>query len=191
MRLILNTFRSDRLAVLVFSLAGAMCLISCGREDSSTTTPQRPSSTADGGKPARPSSQILRPAGSSTSSPDVPVMVSAIDLSVPDAVVNITPEETKAQTDTTVLSQVLLTADEPMSRRVAARSLGRTRSYDHLPVLLDALYDEDLTVRVYAISAINDITGMRFPYKPDAPEATRNEQAEKLVARLRQLGRID
>jgi hypothetical protein len=190
MRLTLNMIHHARRILCVFLLAGVVCLAACGSDDSNNAAnSQRPSGQTASGNPPRPSSQIMAPPSSSSS--DAPAMISTIDLSVPDAVVNITPEETKVQTDPVVLSQVLLTANEAQSRRIAARGLGRKREYDALPALLDALYDEDLTVRVYAISAIHDITHMRFNFRPDGPADRRDEQIQHLIAYFRRNGVID
>ncbi len=115
-----------------------------------------------------------------------------IDLSAPPAdIVAITPEAVEAQTDTEVITQAMLVADDRMSRRQAARELGRRAGYEAIPALLVALEDEDLTVRSYAISAISDICGMRFNYDPDAPVSSREAQIESLKGFFRRAGIIE
>lgn len=112
-------------------------------------------------------------------------------VEIPDVdVVAIRPEQVKTERDAGVLTKVLIEAEEPKSRQEAARALGRQDVRSALPALLDALSDDDLTVRVYAISAINDITNMRFIYAPDSPKDVREPQARDLRNYLRQAGAI-
>jgi len=105
-------------------------------------------------------------------------------------IVGMTPEEVKVEKDPVVLERVLVYAEDVDSRKAAARGLGRDAGMSSLPALLEGLYDENLTVRVYSVSAINDITSMRYRYDPKAPKDIRDDQAKKIEEYFRSVGVI-
>jgi hypothetical protein len=105
-------------------------------------------------------------------------------------VVGITPEEVKEEKDPVVLQRVLVEAADVDSRKAAARGLGREAGVSSIPALIEGLHDENITVRVYSISAINDITSMRYRYDPKAPKEIRDDQARKIEEYFRNVGVI-
>ena len=172
--------------VAVLACAAAGCSDSkSGTADNGTTgTTVRPSRTGPVERPSNPSG-VSGTSGSSdssqayTSDPLAGTTVSREQVQV------ITPEEVKVQTDMVVLGEVLTSAEDPESRKVAARSIGRKGDFASLPALLEGLSDENPTVRVYSISAINDITNMRYRYDPKAPASIRKKQVDDLYAYFR------
>ena len=71
--------------------------------------------------------------------------------------------------------------DDPSARvrREATMSLGWCGKRSHVPALLDALDDEDWVVRQGAWTALNNLTGMEFPYDALAEPNVRAYQAER------------
>ena len=169
----------------VFVMLGVVLLVGCGGDQDESV-----SRTGSSNRGARPSQDgpVVRERPSSPRE----AREQLTPLEIPDGVdvVSITPEQVKTERDTAVLAKVLVEAEEPKSRGQAARGLGRGRDRSALPALLEALSDDDLTVRVYAISAINDITGMKFRYAPDSPESVREQQARNLRDYLRTAGAV-
>ena len=171
------------------AIAGVLlAVVGCGGQKKDTSADR--GGSGGSGKTVRPAPTrpVRRPGSGERTPPSQPVP--ALEVSRAD-VVAMTPDEVKTQRDLTVVAKVLIEADEPKSRRVAARTLGREGGFDTLPVLLEALLDEDLTVRVYAISAINDISHMRYSYNPKASKHIRDQQARDLAAYFKRRGVIE
>jgi hypothetical protein len=178
--------------LMVVGIVGA-CLVGCGGETDSTES--RSEGTTVRGTPGGSSAPTQRSStsGSSRSGEyQPPSSGTRYDATVSrEEIVAITPEDAKVQTDPVVVIQVLTDAEDPKSRQTAARTLGRGGDFTALPALLEALSDENVTVRSYAISAINDITHMKFRYDPKAPIAIREPQARDMVNYFRKHDVID
>jgi len=62
---------------------------------------------------------------------------------------------------------------DPASKLYAIHSAGESRDRKNIPVLVEQLDSDDPAVRVFAINALERITGERLGYNPYADEATR------------------
>jgi len=77
-------------------------------------------------------------------------------------------------TDPALLTSALAEDPAPVIRAAAARGLSRLKRREAIPQLLDALDDDDLHVRTWAITALNNtLHGVRFPYRADEPRERR------------------
>ena len=77
-------------------------------------------------------------------------------------------------TDPALLTDTLAEDPSPVIRAAAAQGLSRLKRREVIPQLLDALDDEDLNVRTWAITALNNtLHGVRFPYRADEPRERR------------------
>lgn len=85
-------------------------------------------------------------------------------------------------TDPKLLTEPLSDDPSPKVRQAAARGLGQLRDRRSIPALMDALDDEDLNVRVWAITALhNTLNGeIRFPYKASGPREQRLLQIDNI-----------
>ncbi len=85
-------------------------------------------------------------------------------------------------TDPKLLTEPLSDDPSPKVRQAAARGLGQLRDRRSIPALMDALDDEDLNVRVWAITALhNTLNGeIRFPYKASNPREQRLLQIDNI-----------
>ena len=81
---------------------------------------------------------------------------------------------TLEDTNPKLLTGVLDEDPSPAVRAAAARGLSRLRRREAIPDLLDALDDDDLQVRTWAITALNNtLRSTRFVYKADDPREVR------------------
>lgn len=86
--------------------------------------------------------------------------------------------------DPTVLTDVLAVDPSSETRAAAARALSRLRNLQAVPQLVEALADEDLKVRTWAITALNQTFGGRFEYSADAPLERRRLHIYNIRRRL-------
>ncbi len=86
--------------------------------------------------------------------------------------------------DPAVLTDVLAADPLPETRAAAARGLSRLRSVQAVPQLVEALSDEDLKVRTWAITALNRTFGGRFQFAADAPLERRRLHIYNIRRRL-------
>ncbi len=70
----------------------------------------------------------------------------------------------------------------PASKLYAISEAGRTRNPDAVPDLIAQLDSDDPAVRMYAIVALEKITGERKGYSPYAPPHARSAAVERWVA---------
>jgi len=61
----------------------------------------------------------------------------------------------------------------------AIRQAARTGDKDVIPLLIDRLDDEDAAVRLYAILALEKLTGTRRGYRYEADENERNRAVQR------------
>jgi hypothetical protein len=91
-------------------------------------------------------------------------------------------------TDPKLLTDALADDPAPDIRAAAARGLSRLKSEEAIPELLDALDDDDINVRTWAITGLNNtLVGVRFPYDARAPRPERLKQIESIRAYLERL----
>lgn len=88
-------------------------------------------------------------------------------------------------TDPKLLTDVLAEDPSPRIRAAAARGLSRLGRREAIPQLLDALDDEDINVRTWAITALNNtLIGVRFPYNANEPREARLRHIAIIRTRL-------
>jgi len=87
-------------------------------------------------------------------------------------------------TDPKLLTDVLADDPAPDIRAAAARGLSRLRSQQAIPQLFHALSDEDLQVRIWAITALNKTCGGKFVFTPEAPLEERQTDLANIRTRL-------
>ena len=75
--------------------------------------------------------------------------------------------------------QVGLDSPEALGRSLAIREAGEARSTASVPLIVDRLEDEDEAVRMYAILALERITGQRFGYDYGKSAAGRAPAVER------------
>ncbi|MCP4379798.1 MAG: HEAT repeat domain-containing protein [bacterium] len=73
------------------------------------------------------------------------------------------------------LAEVARNDKNPQVRATALIALGRARAYTEMETLLDAMNDEDLTVRRRAADAVTSILGRRYQFDPNASPAQRTK----------------
>lgn len=76
-------------------------------------------------------------------------------------------------------------SENPADRVLAIRAAGEARDAKSVPLLVDRLEDEDRAVRLYAILALEKITGQRFGYDYAKPDADQREAIERWRAHVR------
>ncbi len=92
-------------------------------------------------------------------------------------------------TDPTLLTSVLISDAPPIVRQAAARGLGDLKNRDAIPDLVRALDDDNLNVRVWAISALNNtLVDARFPYNANARREERLMRIDNIERQLRAAG---
>lgn len=90
--------------------------------------------------------------------------------------------------DPKLLTDPLTNDPSPNIRQAAARGLAQLQNRDALPDLMDALDDEDVNVRVWAITALhNTIVGIRFPYNASDPREERLMQIENIRRHVKRI----
>lgn len=88
-------------------------------------------------------------------------------------------------TDPKLLTDVLAEDPSARIRAAAARGLSRLGRRETIPQLLDALDDEDINVRTWAITALNNtLIGVRFPYNANEPREARLRHIAIIRTRL-------
>ncbi len=70
---------------------------------------------------------------------------------------------------------------DPASKLYAIRNAGESGDPRHIPPLVEQLDNDDPAVRLFAISALERITGERLGYNPYADEAGRRAAVEAWV----------
>lgn len=69
----------------------------------------------------------------------------------------------------------------PASKLYAIREAGDSRQMKHVPALVEQLDSDDPAVRVFAINALERITGQRLGYNPYSDEVARRIAIEAWV----------
>ena len=90
--------------------------------------------------------------------------------------------------DPAPLIDVLGSGDDPLVRAGAARGLTRLRDPRSLPALVRTLEDGDQRVRLWAISAIHNMTTRRFPYDAAIAPAQQREVIQRIKDYMRSGG---
>ncbi len=94
-------------------------------------------------------------------------------------------------TDVQLLLHTLHNDEAPAARAGAAKGLGRKADVTTLTDLTRALkQDDSRQVRMSVITAIHDITIVRFKYDPSAPAAVRAKQVSAIESILRSRGLV-
>ena len=70
---------------------------------------------------------------------------------------------------------------DPASKLYAIRQAGESGDAKHIPQLVEQLDSDDPAVRLFAISALERITGQRLGYNPYADESTRRSTIDNWV----------
>lgn len=73
-------------------------------------------------------------------------------------------------------------SDDPGSQLYAIRRAGDQRDRSAIPHLIQALDSDDIAVRLYAINALERVTGTRLDYVYYAPQNERAESVERWAA---------
>jgi hypothetical protein len=81
-----------------------------------------------------------------------------------------------------------LNSERPDERVWAIRHAAQTRDFSVLSLLVDRLEDEDEVVRLFAILALEKLTGTRLGYEYQAPEAQRWRAVESWRRHLARSG---
>ncbi len=92
-----------------------------------------------------------------------------------------------SETETPVVSTIVIKDKSPAVRAAAALSLGRMRAYKETETLLDAMADEDEDVRRRANAAVEKIIGAGVSFKASAPEEARRRRIAELRALWNQM----
>lgn len=70
---------------------------------------------------------------------------------------------------------------DPASKLYAIRNAGESGDPQYIPELVEQLDDDDPAVRLFAINALERITGQRLGYNPYADEGGRRDAIEAWV----------
>lgn len=73
-------------------------------------------------------------------------------------------------------------ARTPKARARAVAMAAAERDASAIPDLIQALDDSDPVVRSWAIRALEEITGQRLGYDPNAPQAVRDDAVDRWVS---------
>lgn len=76
-------------------------------------------------------------------------------------------------------------SENPADRILAIRAAAEARDTESVPLLVDRLEDEDRAVRLFAILALEKITGQRFGYDYAKPDADQRAAVERWRAYVR------
>ena len=79
-----------------------------------------------------------------------------------------------------------LVSGTPVQQAQAAVKLTEHRDVQSIPELIALLNDKDPAVRMYAITALEDLTGQTYGYKFYAPETERAAASRRWQAALRE-----
>lgn len=71
---------------------------------------------------------------------------------------------------------------DPAAKLYAIRAAGEAQDQDAIPHLIEQLDCDDAAVRMYAIVALEKITGQRLGYDPYAPAHKRREAVNRWAA---------
>ena len=95
-------------------------------------------------------------------------------------------------TDPALLTSALAEDPSPAIRAAAARGLSRLKRREARPQLLDALDDDDIHVRTWAITALNNtLHGTRFPYRANEPREQRLHRIAEIRRTLTNWGVLE
>jgi HEAT repeats len=75
---------------------------------------------------------------------------------------------------------------DPAAKLYAIRRAGKERNRAAIPDLVQQLQSDDPAVRMFAIAALEKITGQRLGYNPYAPPDERDGAVEKWVQAVRE-----
>lgn len=88
--------------------------------------------------------------------------------------------------DPQLLTGSLRTETDPQVRAGAAKGLARLRERTTVPDLFKGLSDPDPQVRIWCVTAISNIAGIRFDYQAHEPPATQTDKIQFIGQLLRE-----
>jgi HEAT repeat protein len=92
--------------------------------------------------------------------------------------------------DSKLLVQVLQTDKDAEARAGAAKGLARLKDQMTVPVLYEKLRDPDQKVRIWAATALSNITGARFDYRAEVPPDQQKDKIDYIGVLLRRWGML-